>query len=386
VSSRPSSFPHIGFYVHGMLFSKGGIERQCALLSNTLTERGYKVTIFCRVWSSSAPAFDVSPSVAVVPVFDETKIEVSKKNLRTQVVRSGVDIFIPMLSEALFEPIIDSVEGLNVFVIASEHNDPWVIERLWWSKKNRDMYFRKVDSIHLLSSFFKSSLENDLHDRIRVIPNGVRAPHAYTKSERGIYRFIALGRLVPQKRFDILIRAVSVLLADRRDFIVEVFGAGPLDSSLRELASDLKVTKNIQFRGITNRVYEELQASTALVMSSEFEGFGIVVAEAKISGVPSLAFKTCNGPNWLIRHEVDGLLCNFDETGKSLALAMLRLMNEPKSIAAMREKAFEDGQRFKIDDIATQWEKLFLEIQIKHKTGITSSYIPHKSEVQSLLS
>ena len=72
LSRRPRL--RVGFYVHGLLFSRGGIERICAELANELVRRGHDVVVFCRVWDGAQPVYRLSPSVELVPVFDESRV------------------------------------------------------------------------------------------------------------------------------------------------------------------------------------------------------------------------------------------------------------------------------------------------------------------------
>ena len=234
-NNRPSL--RIGLYIHGMLFSKGGIERLASQIANGLANRGHTVFIFCRDWGGARPVYGLNESIKVIGVFDEDNLSASAAKLRIEIAKSDLDVFVPMLSEWLFEPVIDACHGLGIPIIASEHNDPGKIEELWWARPRRLACFEKVDAVHLLLDRFKTSLPNAFQDRIYVVPNGVAVtarPTALTASARP-RRIIGVGRLETQKRFDRLIKAFIKAAPDMPGWRLDIFGEGSERNMLQTL-------------------------------------------------------------------------------------------------------------------------------------------------------
>jgi glycosyltransferase involved in cell wall biosynthesis len=358
----------IGFYVHGLLFSVGGIEKAASLLADTLATRGHKVFIFCRAWSESAPVFSLDPTVTMVPVFSEIDPNATLA-LRSEIVRADLDVFVPMLSEWLFEPIIAAAEGLSFPIIASEHNDPWMIEKIWWSKGARLDTFAKVAAIHLLLEKFRFSIPAGMQEKVFVIPNPIepRVSHIVREDVKP-HRVIGVGRLVPQKRFDRLVRAFANVisqLGDESPWNLVVYGDGPERQRLLDLTEHLQVTRRVAFRGTTNDVLAEMAKSSFCVVPSEFEGFGIVVIEAKRVGIPCIAYEDCNGPNELIHSGTDGLLVPPDQDGSNLINPMLRLMTDPSFCETLGNAAREHVESFEVERVADAWET-----NIQHVTEI----------------
>lgn len=354
----------IGFYVHGMLFSKGGIERLAAELANSLTRRGHSVCIFCRVWGTLKPVYALNESVTLRPIFDENDIENSIPRMRLEVARQNLDCFVPMLSEWLFDPVIEAVESLGVPVLASEHNDPWKIEQLWWSKDKRAACFEKATAIHLLLERFRASLPDHFAPRINVIPNGIRIDQEILSSpvRNRPKRFIGVGRLAPQKRFDRLIKAFSRIRHQIPEWRLDIFGEGGEASKLQKLIDETALNERVTLRGQSRTILKELTYSSVFVLSSEFEGFPIVVTEAKMAGVPSICYANCSGPNELIRDNVDGLLAAPDENGENLAVPMLALAKNEERRIGMASRARENMENFDLEKIVNQWEELLAQI------------------------
>lgn len=354
----------IGLYVHGMLFSKGGIERLASQLANGLANRGHSVFIFCRDWGGARPVYGLNESIKVIDVFDEDNVNASSAKLRVEFAKADLDVFVPMLSEWLFEPLVDACHGLGIPVIASEHNDPAKIEELWWARPRRLACFEKVDAVHLLLERFKTSLPDTFQDRIYIIPNGVALtppPSGLAASSRPL-RIIGVGRLEQQKRFDRLIKAFIRAASAMQEWRLDIYGEGSQRGMLQALIDNAGLGGRIALRGTTPGIAAELAASSIFVLPSEFEGFGIVILEAKNAALPCIGYTNCNGPNDLIRPGIDGLLVGPDEDGASLATALADLAADEPLRARMGDAARQDVARFDIPLIVEQWERMIISV------------------------
>lgn len=362
VNAQGSLPAHVAFYVHGMLFSKGGIERQCADLAKFLANRGIKVTIFCRVWGQKKPVFDVGRFVDIVPVFDENNAQATTQALRKELVERNVEIFVPMLSEFIFEHMAEAIKDLNIRSIASEHNDPWMIEKLWWDRDRRVKTLSEFDRIHLLLDKFVETIPESMRDKVTVIPNASSDHGLVTQATGQAPVFVAVGRLVHQKGFDRLISAMSFLVRQVPDAELRIFGEGPEKESLSDLADRLGVADHVSFMGVVPSIAFALKDAVALVVPSRFEGFGIVVVEAKLAGVPAIAFEDCNGPSDLITDGFDGIISSPFTTGAELASAMKRIWSDSAQRKSMSENARQSGLSFTPQVVFPKWISLFQDV------------------------
>jgi glycosyltransferase involved in cell wall biosynthesis len=359
-ASSPRPRLRVGFYVHGLLFSRGGIERIFTEVANELVRRGHSVVVFCRIWGATSPVYRLSPSVEVVAAFDEDNINQSIAGLRLAVARRDLDVFVPMLSEWLFDPLMDAVAGLGMPVIVSEHNDPWKIEELWWTREKRLACFRRADAIHLLLDRFRNSIPDDLLDRVVVIPNGIRIDNPVTDApaQSRPKRIIGVGRLEPQKRFDRLIKAFSSVHKEHPDYRLDIFGEGQQRGQLQRLIVASGLADAVSLPGIRADIADEYAKSSIFVLPSQFEGFSIVLLEAKMAGLPCIAYQDCNGPNDLVRHGEDGLLVASDDDGRTLAQALCQLIPDPALRSRMAINARANLEQYSLGRIADRWEEL----------------------------
>ena len=140
----------------------------------------------------------------------------------------------------------------------------------------------------------KLAAQGVARERITVVPCGFDpATVAAVMPERTERRRITVvGRLVPYKRVDVVLRAVARLATRLPDIELVVIGQGPELDSLRKLASALGISHLVDFRGFVERhrdVLAAVAASQAVASASEIEGFGIVVLEGMALGVPYVA-------------------------------------------------------------------------------------------------
>ena len=354
----------IGFYVHGFLFSKGGIERLAADLANYLSSRGHKIIIYCRVSNRSKAIYDVNKEVSIVPIFDESKAnrKAATKRLREELKNTKLDVFVPMLSEWIFSPVIEAASKLGFPIIASEHNNPEVIENQWWSHKERVEAFEQVDTIHLLRENYKDSLPQHLQKNIRIIQNGSYLGRWTTKKNNKTYkRLISVGRLAPQKRFDRLIHAFA-LVAEKidKDWQLDIYGEGPDQKELQHLIDFYELNGRIVLKGNNNHIEREYFSSDLFVLPSAFEGDPVVLVEAKMFGLPCIGYADCPGTNEAIHDHIDGLLVETDEDGRHLASAMIELINNNEQRKQFGLAAKRDSERLSMNIIAQQWEQLLV--------------------------
>lgn len=352
---------HIGLYVHGMLFSKGGIERLAADLANYFVEQGFKVTIYARRWGKGAtPVYALYNNVQVKGVFDETLQEQTIPKLRKALLDDGVDVFIPMLSEWLFTPIIEATKYTGIPVIASEHNDPWKIEELWWKREERLNCFEQVDHIHLLLNKFSESLPLEAQRKISIIPNGIELPKSVMPYEKREKLIVGIGRLAEQKRFDRLIEAVSLIKEPLliNGWRVEVYGEGHLRNDLQRQIEELGVAELVSLQGVTNDISRVLNQAAINVMPSEFEGFGIALVEAMAHGLPSIAFEECNGPNEIITNKT-GVLVHSVE---ALADELNQLIKNDKKRKIQSKNAVFASKQYEKKSVFPVWIKMINKV------------------------
>ncbi len=343
----------IGIYIYGMTFSKGGIERIGSQIANQLYIEGYDVIVYCNFRGYKTPIYPLYEGVKLRDV--DLSDGGSDLLLAGALKQDRVDVFIPMLSEALFENAIRGGKIAGAYVIASEHNDPWQIERKWWPHKERQVYFQMVDAIHLLLPSFTDSLIEALHEKVTIIPNGVdMGPDYDEQSTCETKKLICVARYSAQKSLHTLIEAFALLRDDFPDWRLQLVGDGELRPELEALVEEKGVGDHVTMTGHITGVHQEMVDSGIFVLPSAFEGFGIVVVEALRAGLPCVAFKDCNGPNVLIEPGTTGELV-AKRSPEALAKALAKLMKS-KALRQRYGKAGRNAaEKYNLELIFRQW-------------------------------
>ena len=125
--------------------------------------------------------------------------------------------------------------------------------------------------------------ESEIRDRARSMP----LPRTEGR------RFVAVGRLVPQKGFDRLL----TMFAELRDVNAElvIIGEGPLEQKLRLQAATIGIDSNVRFIGFTDNPWAYIATSDIFVLSSRWEGMPNAALEALACGVPVIATPESGG-------------------------------------------------------------------------------------------
>lgn len=174
---------------------------------------------------------------------------------------------------------------------------------------------------------------------------------------------ISAGRYDAQKGYDFLIRAWSSVVAKHPDWQMHIYGSGPLKDFLMKMAEEYGVTSSFILNPPTPEIYDKYLEHSIYVMSSRFEGFGLVLIEAMSCGLPCISFDCPSGPSEIIRNGEDGLLVENGNIEK-LSEAICRLIENEQERKQMGIKARKNSLRFSKDRIMGDWDALFKDLLI----------------------
>lgn len=170
--------------------------------------------------------------------------------------------------------------------------------------------------------------------------------------------FLAVGRLVPEKGFDKLIMIWSNFIKFYPNYILKIVGKGPELENLKKLAYLTDCESSIFFHDETKNIVEYYNSSSYLCVSSEFEGFGLVILEAMACGLPIISFDCEYGPKLLVDSFKNGLLIkldDYDEYFKGLC-TLVNLTDE--EYVKMSQESIKKAYQFSPDIILTEWNNI----------------------------
>lgn len=280
----------------------GGAETQLVRLARALTSAGHHVRILTML-----PADDKRFQAEV----DELGVEVHRVRMSNRAaaltsVRSATgmlrrwrpDVLVSFLYQANMMCRLAGQAAGVPYVISSIRNE-------YFGGRGRELAMRLTDRLaHVTVTNSRLAADSLLRrrvvsaERLQVVPNGLDVAHFFDRSRRHPLRaelgvapdeflWLAVGRLRAQKDWPNLLRAVSLLPADRQRVVVAGFGR--LEAELAELSMTLGVADRVRFLGRRDDIPQLLGAADGLVLPSAFEGLPNVVLEAMAAARPVVA-------------------------------------------------------------------------------------------------
>lgn len=192
---------------------------------------------------------------------------------------------------------------------------------------------------------------------IQVIPNPISI---YPDGQSSCVKkqVMACGRYVEQKGFDRLIAAWALVAERHDDWMLRIYGDGHLRTALEQQVKQLGIEHSCCLEHSVKDITTCYLNSSIFVLSSRFEGFGLVLAEAMACGVPVVSFDCPCGPDDIISEHVDGLLVS-DGDIHELAEKICWMIEHDEARVSMGQHARVNARRYLISEIGPQWEQLF---------------------------
>ncbi|MDC0660390.1 glycosyltransferase [Leisingera sp. SS27] len=245
-------------------------------------------------------------------------------------------------------------------VIISERNNPQAQggHPVW--RRAQDLLARRAAAVVMQTQRAREALPCALRARARVIPNPC-APYAGIAPRldpgRDGLQLAAAGRLDRQKGFDLLLQAMQEIHAALPATRLTIWGEGPERRRLEQLRARLGLQHCVSLPGLCPQPGGWIGEADMLLLSSRYEGFPNVLAEAAVHGLPAVAFDCDYGPRELIRDGENGLLVPPEDPA-ALARAVIRLARDPGLRQRMSTAAPQAWARLAPDRVLADWDQV----------------------------
>ena len=321
-----------------------------------------------------APGFDIDPRV------DQVRLGITNRNsnpvadprnalklfaLRKAIVGSRPDVVLPFMVHTAV-PVILALTGTGLKVAACERSHPVLYEiGAIWRSLRKFAYHRATAVVTQTAEAAQHFREwKSLRERVHVIPNVVPQPEDNLRIPPCLERsrtLLSVGRLSPEKRYDLLIRAFAQSELAASGWTLEIAGDGPEETELRKLARSLGLKDAVELPGWTAEPARRFIRAQLYVLTSKFEGFPNALCEAMVHGCAPVSFDCSCGPRDIIRQGVNGILVSNGDM-KRLARELRDLAGNDKKRAQFAAKAPEILERFGEESVLRRWDKLFHEL------------------------
>lgn len=194
--------------------------------------------------------------------------------------------------------------------------------------------------------------------KLAVLPNGIELPpeppDSTPRRDSQILRLLTIGRLAPEKRQDILIRALNQIRRHRPAELT-VLGRGERESDLRALAESLGVADYVHFAGFVTEPAQYFATTDIFVLGSDFEGFGNVIVEALAHGLPVVCTDVPYGPRF-IAGDCPAVRLVPPRDPSAIADAVLAVADE--GCERLSTEAYARSAQFSVRRVCTHFELL----------------------------
>ena len=361
------------FVIEGLSL-RGGLERVMADRMNALAGRGHEI-VMVEVYDhgDSPDAFYISPEVRRI------RLGIRKRGLWMKpwqfhevmrATRRIVDEEKPdaMTAAALLGVMVYGMSAYRTRMIYESHG----ARRFMPLKLMVRRMERRVDTVVTLTT--ADAMEYAIARHKVVIPNysdisSVSSGTSGTSGSSGSsgasgnpgnpgassQTIISLGRLTPEKDFAMLLRAWHIVSKAVPTANLAIYGDGPERNMLERLAVRLGISGSVSLNHSVSDVEAVYSRASLLVMSSRFEGFGMVILEAMQRGVAVVSVDAPHGPRDLLGGG-GGILT--ERSAQALADAITRLLTDPDLTRRIGHDATKAAERYDKDRIISMWENV----------------------------
>ncbi len=353
--------------------SGGGAQRVLSIIANYFAEKGWAITLMTFDDGSQPSFYKLHPSIKCQTLSIMRNQQGLLKTLcmhlmrpfilRRAIRKSKPDVVIAFIDLSNILTLV-STYGLRIPVIISERVNPayhsigifWSALRFWVYRWATILVVQTKDAM----LWFSPSIQKISH----IISNPIISVPIADKKDKSKEEnkvIMAMGRLVKQKGFDLLLKAFSRIEDQFPNWQLHIWGEGEEKGNLLKIREELGLKERVDFKGMVQDTNKTMQQADIFALSSRYEGFPNVLGEAMACGLPVISFNCPSGPSEMIIDEKNGLLISSIEE-ESLAKGLHRLMENELWANQLGNEAQKITETYSLEKIMGQWEKLILEI------------------------
>lgn len=358
----------IMFYINTL--GRGGAERVVVNLASAFYNSGIDIVLVNSFKVENE--YEYEDGIKRICLDDNRKKSRLVRNLkrifklRRACLKEKPDVLISFMAEPNFRTILATF-GLKTKTIISVRNDP---EKEYSGKLGTFVgrYILKyADGCVFQTEDASCWFPEKLRVKSIIIPNAVQKKFFEVQWNPQKKEIVAIGRLVPQKDYVNLIRAMVIVQNKVTDVKLLIYGEGPEKTKIEALIEELDLSETIALKGVTSDVQSVLSKAACFVLCSEYEGMPNSLMEALTVGVPSVATDCpCGGPKYLIKQQTNGILVPVHDE-KKLADALIKILLNDEFAKTLHTNAVVSSIKYSEEKVSSLWLQYIKEIIFKSK-------------------
>lgn len=371
-------------YIVKYIAQLGGLDRIISFKMNYLAEKlGYEVYLLTYEQGNHPFSFSLSPKIQHTDInvrfFTRNKYAFIKRaylylkmrstfksRLNEKLETINPDIIVTLTDSYLLLDILMSLKS-KAKVVESHVERNGTIKQNDFTYNPLLFFMAKIYDNYILHSLkkcdaFVTLTKGDFQQwkgipRKVIIPNviSINSGQCSTLQNK---RVISVGRLEPQKGFDMLIAAWKIVSEKHPDWVLDIYGDGGLYDTLQGEIRRMNLSDSCTINKATSQIAEKYIESSIYAMSSIYEGFGLVLIEAMSFGIPCVSFDCPYGPSDIISNNIDGILVEPNNIDK-LADGICSLIEDRERRMEYGKRAKISVERYSAENIMPKWDELF---------------------------
>lgn len=345
--------------------ARGGGENVAVQLANQFSRMGHTIFFVSNKERNNISDFyPIDENVQILPCFRHF-FPFKIFSLRRAIKKENPDIIIGVMPDSTFYTYLAAL-GSHKKIISSDHSS---FEKNPYSQRHLfpyllKFYFNAVyDCVTVLTKTDHDIVVKRFKKTV-VMPNPLSIAPATTINTKKKKRILAAGRLNIWhcKGFDILIKAWARIQEKHPDWTVEIAGEGDKGRLyLENLIAENHLENRVILSGFHLNIKDFFDDSEIFVLSSRYEGFGMVLIEAMSQGAACIACDYKGRQREIIQNDSQGL-CVESENEEALAKALSRMIEDEEYRKQVQENGWKRSLDFTPDKIGNNWTRLFEEL------------------------
>ena len=343
----------------------GGAQKIQAFVADICVDAGYEVKILSM--SNDKTTINLNPVIKIeyldYDIGSQRKMSVLFRivwkfkyliSLRKRIIKYNPDLVIVFLVD-IIRIITLALLGTKIKILGSERGDPGQYRKTTLAKYNKALNKCSGVAFQLEDASRYYNISGEIETTIIPNPAFVKTNINSMKVLKKQKYIFGAGRLVVQKRFDLLIMAFKKIEHIFPEYSLRIFGYGPEYNNLKKIVDNQNIQEKVEFVGDVYNVFENIDKNDIFVLTSDYEGIPNILMESIIYGIPSISTDcTPGGARLLLDNGRYGTIVPKGDIDQ-IAYAIMDYIKNKQFVIERAKNGLKYIQRFSSESIKNQW-------------------------------
>ena len=351
-------------FFSGDITRSGGTERVSTVIANELQKDKELSISFLSLWENHSELFyDIDKSIKRDVLYEKETTGIHHffgyiRRIRRFIKRNKIDILID-IDGILDMYSVPAMFRLKTKLISWEQFNYYQNPYVNYRKKTRKLAAKHADAIVVITKEDKGYYKQNLRikNKIEQIYNPITINNNYSYYSIDSKTILSVGRITEQKGFDMLVEVAKEVFKTHPDWSWIIIGEGEDKEIIENKIKEYGLANNISIISNVKNIEDYYKKSAIYVMTSRYEGFGLVLTEAQEFHLPCISFKCPAGPSEIVDNNENGYLIDCFEI-EDMIKAINKLIENETIRKEFSSKARKNSKIFDVQVIASQWSSL----------------------------